>query len=209
MAAAPTLVLSTAVRHQLRELIDAYGEDVITALFYYAAFVRTAAVGAGGMGGLVRQGVVSNMSKRSIGRLAAKHGGVLAPWQFPQFRRPSKPGRPPRTFGGGMSLKKAVEFALQNDSNGKASVVVGPRKLSSKSGAIWNVLEFGGTRPVFMSGFDSRGNRDPANDGIRNVVFPARPFMEPSLKKATVEFRKKFSSMFQRVQRLPPIGPIT
>lgn len=191
-------------------LMREYDKAFVEAIRAYAGYIYTAVAGAGGKQGIVRRGTESAMSVRSQRNLARKNGGFLAPWQYPTHRRPSKPGKPPRNWGSRVSIRKAMWIDLVSKRNEKVEIAVGPRKMLSKSGDIWNLMEFGGSKDVFFIAYLPSGKRDEQRDGKRSVRYEARPFMRPGLEKGTRDFKRKMPKMFDRVSsNIPglPVGP--
>jgi hypothetical protein len=200
-------VIDVKTEERFKELSMAYNTEFVAAIKAYAGFVYTAVAGAGGKQGIVKRGTTSNLSARAQKALARKYGGKLASWQYPNIRRPSRPGKPPRDWGSPVSIRKAMWVDVVSNKDAKITVAVGPRKVSRRSPDIWNLLEFGGSKNVYFIRYLPNGQRDPDKDGYRRVRYEPRPFMKPGLEKGTKDFKRKLPGLFAKVERAFGLGP--
>lgn len=114
----------------------------------------------------------------------------------------SKPGEPPKSKTG--ILRNNIFFAMDG------GVVVGPARLSSRSGRAPRLLEFGGnvraTRTVYVSlgrpGRDSTGRfvQNPKTKIAKGTLtkIKARPYMAPTLRKTIPELPRLYAESVRR-----------
>lgn len=141
---------------------------------------------------------IKNARQKSAGELneeeKATHKRRVKAWKKdstkPKPKRPlasSKPGEPPRSVTG--LLKKFLFFVYDAK---KKTVVIGPAKLNSSSGAP-SILEKGGTATITRSRFVTRGGKKKLERTTRRVAIKKRPYMNPALKKN----KKKIAELYR------------
>ena len=82
-------------------------------------------------------------------------------------KKPSAPGKPPRSHTG--LLRNFIFFAF--DPN-RRSVVIGPVRLMNRDGSVPSLLEYGGT-----------ARRRKRDGKMGTVMYKARPYMGPAFEK--------------------------
>lgn len=92
-------------------------------------------------------------------------------------KKASEPGQPPSSHTG--LLKKFIWFGYEPNEH---SVVIGPARLTSKTGEAPEALEHGGTATLMETKWIGRGRKKRQK---RNVHVAARPFMGPAMDKET------------------------
>jgi len=122
---------------------------------------------------------VRNKTDKATRRVLSKFGAFVrqtAKRSIRKRKRASRPGQPPSSHTG--LLKRFIFFGFDV---ARRSVVIGPVRLTQKTGDVPHVLEYGGTvRPLSRLSAAQRRARRPSSAATRRRP---RPFMGPAMEK--------------------------